>query len=116
MRILVILIRIWESRSLNAYMYICARNCIWCQFLVVRRASCRCVPVTGSVSVSVSLSVFVSVSSNLVSCISTRFLLGQTRQSSRFTGSGGVSWNLVNLIRLWESGNLNVYRYMCAQL
>ena len=23
---------------------------------------------------------------------------------------------LVNLIRLWESRNLNVYRYMCAQM
>ena len=40
----------------------------------------RCIPVTGFVSAFVSLSVRVYVSSNLVSCINTRFLLGQMIQ------------------------------------
>ena len=41
---------------------ICARNCIWCQLLVIRRVSGICVPVTVSVSIAVSVHASVSAS------------------------------------------------------
>ena len=44
----------------------CARKCIWCQFLVIRRVSGIDVSVSVSVSIAVSVSIFVSVSSSLV--------------------------------------------------
>ena len=42
---------------------ICARKCIWCQFLVIQRASGIDVSVTVSVSIAVYVSILVSVSS-----------------------------------------------------
>ena len=44
---------------------ICARKCIWCQFLVIQRVSGIDVSVTVSVSIAVSVSTCVSVSSSL---------------------------------------------------
>ena len=45
---------------------ICARKCIWCQFLVIRRVSGIDASVSVSASIAVSVSIFVSVSNSLV--------------------------------------------------
>ena len=55
-----------ESKSVLS---ICARKCIWCQFLVIQRVSGIDVSVTVSVTVSASVSVTVSA-----------FLLGHIMQ------------------------------------
>ena len=58
------LVRLWESRNLNV-VGICARNCNWCQLLMIRRVCIIRVPRTAYVSISVSVSVIVSVPGSL---------------------------------------------------
>ena len=61
---------------------ICARKCIWCQFLVIRRVSGIDVSVTVSVTVSASVSVTVSA-----------FLLGHIMQRILQESANRADWD-----------------------